>query len=154
MDIKDRLKIKRDLIPWKLGAIHAKLWSGEAQYGTIVIQTGEQGARAVVADEYGIREAFKVPPGQIGEIISAAAQAWIERGGKGSLAVYAQSDEVALGILRPPPPPPPGPGGHERIFLLQNQAVHTMGQAAVELLEHDEVGQLRVHAEMEVLTHR
>ena len=56
----------------------------------------------LVDDYEGVRDVFKVPTGQIGEVIAAATQAWLKRGTGGSLAVYTTELKTRGGISPPP----------------------------------------------------
>ena len=133
-------KMKRELKVWKLGALGSKLWSPDAQRGTLLITMAEDGAHAVLVDDQGVRDAFKVPHGQLGEVIGAAAQSWIDRGAGGSLAVYTELKKRG-DLTPPPPPPPPGPGGHETIFTMQAAAAHTTFDVAAAFANHEHFGE-------------
>ncbi len=136
------MNIKKAMKHWKHGAIDKGLWSDKAQRGTVLIDTNDEAPRAVLVDDHGgIRAAFQVPPGQIGEVIGAAAEAWHARGAGGSFAVYSAALK-GRGVITPPPPPPPGPGGHERILILQTRAAHTTFDVAAELVGLAEAGGL------------
>ena len=137
------MNLKKVMKHWKVGAIESQLWSDQAQRASVLIETDGEAARAVLVDDYaGVRDVFKVPTGQIGEVIAAATQAWLKRGTGGSLAVYTTELKTRGGISPPPPPPPPGPGGHERIFMKQMVAGHVTFDVAAEFAHLDEIGGL------------
>jgi hypothetical protein len=111
-----------------------------------VIETSDEAARAVIVDDHdGIRAAFKVPPGQLDEIIAAATRSWIAHNRGGSLGIFIGGRKDRGEITPPIPPVPPGPGGHERIFIKQTIVAHIAFDAAAELAQlaqFEELGQL------------
>ncbi len=144
------MNIKKAIKHWKVGTIDKQLWSDHAQHGTVMIELDEGSARAVIVDDHeGVRAVFKLAPEQIGEVITAATQAWHERKSPGSLAVFSKlATRIRGGLTPPPPPPPPGPGGHERIFMMQTVAAHTTFDVAAELVELAERGELDERGEL------
>lgn len=137
------MNLKMRIRPWKLEAVEKQLFSEHARYGSVVIETSEDAARAVLVDDHGgIRAAFKVELGQLHEIIAAATRSWIASNRGGSLGIFIRGLKERGEITPPIPPPPPGPGGHERIFLKQTIAAHLVFDAAAELAQLEELGQL------------
>jgi hypothetical protein len=116
---------------WKRVEVDKGLWSDQAQHGTVLIDTTEETARAVIVDDHsGVRAVFKLPTDKIDEVIGAAAEKWFARRAGGSFAVYSTGLK-GRGVITPPPPPPPGPGGHERLFMMQTLVAHTAMEAAM-----------------------
>ena len=117
---------------WKRTEVDKGLWSDQAQHGSVLIDTTEETARAMIVDDQGgVRAVFKVAPDKIDEVIAAAAEKWFARKAGGSFAVYSTGLR-GRGVITPPPPPPPGPGGHERLFMMQTLVAHAAMEAAIE----------------------
>lgn len=140
------MNIKKAMTHWKVGAIDKRMWSEHAQHGTVMLEIEEGSARVLIVDDYeGVRAVFKVEPERIGEVITAAHQAWQDRGAGGSLAVFSRlATRVRGTITPPPPPPPPGPGGQERIFMMQTVAAHYVFDVAGEMVDLATRGELAV----------
>lgn len=126
------MNIKLPIRIWKRSEVDKGLWSDQAQHGSVLIDTTEETARAMIVDDQGgVRAVFKVAPDKIDEVIGAAAEKWFARKAGGSFAVYSTGLK-GRGVITPPPPPPPWPGGHERLLMMQTLVAHAAMEAAIE----------------------
>lgn len=113
-------------VQWQGGHLEVS-WGERAHRATLVIQSGEKEATALVFDEGGYRAHYRVANDKVAGFIDVAARAWRERSKGGSIAVVWRMDMVAMGILHPPPPPPPpGPPGDEFLVAGALAAHHNL----------------------------
>lgn len=132
----DRKQIKlREWKGAKLEPMKRDVWSPEARRGTLVIETSEKRAHALLVDDAGgVLAQLAVAADQVDELIASAARAWNERAEPGSFTVVMNLKGKGDVSPRPIPQPGPGPIGDE-LLRAQLTLVHHQLLGVLELAE-------------------